>query len=104
MAPDPRFEKQVLRQFGATYFPSLNVLKWLDEHVSFRLSILFAYLFGKSELAVQLLRLLATTGNFCKTALQPIGVFVGSVPLPAKQDSALLSVLSIAFSHHDLVY
>ena len=63
---------QVLRQLGSMYLPSSAILQWLDNHVSVRLSILLAYLFGKSELAVQLLRWLKTAGTVCRATLQPV--------------------------------
>lgn len=42
-----------------------------------RLSILFAYLFGKSQLFVQLLRWLGHTWAVFKTSMQPILAVVG---------------------------
>ena len=61
---------QFLRQYGS--FPAAAIMQWLDEHLSFRLSILFAYLFGKSELAISILRYLGTFGAMCRESLQPL--------------------------------
>lgn len=58
------------------------VRQWLDQHVSFRLSILFAYLFGKSELAVQLLKWLGAAGNVCRAMLEPLDAYTRSVLQP----------------------
>lgn len=70
---------QVLRRFAGQYFPIFAIRSWLDEHLSIRLSILFAYLFGKSELALQLLKWLGATGNVIKAALEPVNAYIGSV-------------------------
>lgn len=67
----------MLRQFGSTYFPVFAIRDWLDEHVSFRLSILFAYLFGKSEVAVLLLKWLGAAGNVCGAMLEPLNAYLG---------------------------
>lgn len=69
---------QVLRKFGSTYFPLSAIRTWLDQHVSFRLSILFAYLFGKSELAVQLLKWLGAAGNIGRAMLEPLNIYLRS--------------------------
>lgn len=68
---------QFLRQVVSAYLPSTVILQWLDEHVSFRMSILFAYLFGKSEIAMQLLRWLGAAASFCQATLQPVVAVIG---------------------------
>lgn len=71
---------QFLRQVVSSWLPSTAILRWLDENVSFRLSILLTYLFGKSELAVQLLRWLGGAGRLIKEALQPATALLGYRP------------------------
>lgn len=79
---------QFLRQLAGMYLPSTAILQWLDEHVSFRLSILFAYLFGKSELAVQLLRWLGAAGACCHAVLRPVIAVLGYATIPSEDDAA----------------
>lgn len=57
--------------------PSAAILEWLDSHVQVRMSILFAYMFGKSQLAAQLLTWLAQTWAPVRAALDPLIVTLG---------------------------
>ncbi|CAL8460798.1 g329 [Coccomyxa elongata] len=50
---------------------------WLDSHVQVRLSILFAYLFGKSQLFMQLLRWLGHAWAVLRTGMEPIVSLLG---------------------------
>ncbi|EIE25633.1 hypothetical protein COCSUDRAFT_83640 [Coccomyxa subellipsoidea C-169] len=57
--------------------PSSAIFAWLDSHVQVRLSILFAYLFGKSQLFMQLLRWLGHAWALLRTGLEPFVSFLG---------------------------
>lgn len=59
--------------------PSSAIFAWLDSHVQVRLSILFAYLFGKSQLFMQLLRWLGHAWALLRTGLEPFVSFLGCV-------------------------
>lgn len=52
---------------------------WLDSHVQVRLSILFAYLFGKSQLFMQLIRWLGHAWAVLRTGMEPIVSLLGCV-------------------------
>ena len=57
--------------------PSAAILEWLDNHVTVRMSILFAYMFGKSQLFAQLLTWLSQTWAPIRAALDPLFVLLG---------------------------
>ena len=60
--------------------PSAAILEWLDSHVQVRMSILFAYMFGKSQLFAQLLTWLAQAWAPVRAALDPLFVVLGYAP------------------------
>jgi len=62
--------------------PSAAILEWLDSHVQVRMSILFAYMFGKSQLFAQLLTWLAQTWAPVRAALDPLFVVLGCAAIP----------------------
>jgi trans-aconitate methyltransferase len=62
--------------------PSSAIFQWLDSHVQVRLSILCAYLFGKSQLFVQLLRWLGHAWALTRAGLEPVFSVLGcALPL-----------------------
>lgn len=65
---------------GSLSLPSAAILEWLDSHVQVRMSILFAYMFGKSQLCAQLLTWLAQTWAPIRAALNPLFVVLGCAP------------------------
>ena len=65
---------------GSLSLPSAAIMEWLDSHVQVRMSILFAYMFGKSQLFAQLLTWLAQTWAPVRAALDPLFVVLGCVP------------------------
>ncbi len=64
---------------GSLSLPSAAILEWLDSHVQVRMSILFAYMFGKSQLFAQLLTWLAQTWAPVRAALDPLFLVLGYV-------------------------
>ena len=64
---------------GSLSLPSAAILEWLDSHVQVRMSILFAYMFGKSQLFAQLLTWLAQTWAPVRAALDPLFLVLGKV-------------------------
>ena len=66
---------------GSLSLPSAAIMEWLDSHVQVRMSILFAYMFGKSQLFAQLLTWLAQTWAPVRAALDPLFVVLGCVPI-----------------------
>ena len=69
---------QVLRRaLGSFHLPGTAIVRWLDEHVQLRLSILLTYLFGKSVYAVQLLRWLGAMARYLRTLAQPLATILG---------------------------
>ena len=71
--------------------PSSVIFQWLDSHVQVRLSILCAYLFGKSQLFVQLLRWLGHAWALLRAALEPVISVLGYGP---RCSTALLQIPS----------
>ena len=65
---------------GSLSLPSAAILDWLDSHVQVRLSILFAYMVGKSQLFAHLLTWLAQTWAPMRAALDPLFMVLGCVP------------------------
>lgn len=65
---------------GSLSLPSAAILEWLDSHVQVRMSILFAYMFGKSQLFAQLLTWLAQTWAPVRAALDPLFLVLGCAP------------------------
>lgn len=69
---------QVLRSLiGSLHLPATTILRWLDTHVGVRLSILCAYLFGKSQLAAYLVTWAAAAASCVRTALTPVASIFG---------------------------
>lgn len=74
----PAAWSQVLRSLAASlHLPAATIFRWLDTHVVVRLSILCAYLFGKSELAAMLLHWAAAAVSLGRTALAPLAALFG---------------------------
>ena len=94
---------QVVRSL---HLPSTAMMRWLDAHLTMRLSILCAFLFGKSQLAAQLLRWLGAAGAVLRTVLQPLLGFLrcsltsGSIMLAAKLPRTLCSTLATQLINH----
>lgn len=64
------------------------MIRWLDEHVQLRLSILLGWLFGRSVFFVQLLRGLGSVARYARLLAQPAVELLGP-PLAACQEVAL---------------
>lgn len=63
---------QVLRRaFGKLQLPGAAIVRWLDEHVQLRLSILLGWLFGRSVFFMQLLRWLGSMARYVRVVAQP---------------------------------
>ena len=104
---------QVVRSL---HLPSTAMMRWLDTHLTMRLSILCAFLFGKSQLAAQLVRWLGAAGAVLRTVLQPVLGFLrclltsGSITAVAKLPHMLCSTsvrahsseseLQVVFGNH----
>ncbi|CAL5219001.1 g756 [Coccomyxa viridis] len=73
----PLFRKALSSIVGSLSLPSAAILEWLDSHVQVRMSILFAYMFGKSQLFAQLLTWLAQTWAPVWAALDPLFLVLG---------------------------
>ena len=70
---------QVMRKvIGSLHLPAAGILRWLDEHVQIRLSILLTYLFSKSVFFVELLRWLGAMGRYMRMLLQPAADVLGA--------------------------
>jgi hypothetical protein len=67
----------LMQVLSSLSLPSSAIFAWLDSHVQVRLSILFAYLFGKSQLCMQLLRWLGHAWALLRTGLEPFVSFLG---------------------------
>ncbi|KAK9825452.1 hypothetical protein WJX81_002181 [Elliptochloris bilobata] len=81
------FLHQVLRNVVARmHLPAAAIFQWLDSSLKVRLSILCAYLFGKSALFVALLRWAGHAGALLRAAAQPLALVLG----PPLQTVALL--------------
>ena len=94
-----RFGAQVLRRaLGSFHLPGTAIVRWLDEHVQLRLSILLTYLFGKSVYAVQLLRWLGAMARYLRTLAQPLAVVLGTPTLTPCLADAAMPALSDMFT------
>ncbi len=56
--------------------PGLPLFRWLERHAALRMSILLTYLFGKSELATQVLRQLLLALRVLGRLLRPLHTFL----------------------------
>lgn len=54
--PLPLLQLLLQRLMSSLWLPPTSILQWLEEHAQLRLSLLLTYLFGKSEMFVQLMR------------------------------------------------
>ena len=68
-APLPAPQLLLQRLMSSMWLPPASILRWLEEHAQFRLSILLTYLFGKSEAFVQLVR---WGGNVARVRPRPL--------------------------------
>jgi hypothetical protein len=85
---------QVLRNLiDRLHLPSTAIFQWLDSHLQLRISILAAYLFGKSQLAAALLRWAGRAAALARATTQPLVDILGCGPLVS-----LLLSLSVSLS------
>jgi hypothetical protein len=69
---------QVLRSLiDRLHLPSTAIFQWLDSHLQLRISILAAYLFGKSQLAAALLRCAGRAAALARATTQPLVDILG---------------------------
>ena len=67
------------RAFGSLHLPGAAVVRWLDEHVQLRLSILLGWLFGRSVFFVQLLRWMGSMARYMRVLAQPVVELLGAM-------------------------
>ena len=88
---------QVLRRaFGKLQLPGAAIVRWLDEHVQLRLSILLGWLFGRSVFFMQLLRWLGSMARYGRLVAQPAVELLGkAAALPDSLPSCSFSPLHL---------
>jgi hypothetical protein len=68
----PGLQALLARAAASCWLPPAALLQWAEEHAQVRLSILLTYLFGKSELAVQVVRMGGNAARVARGAAQPL--------------------------------
>eukprot|EP00884_Botryococcus_braunii_P017501 jgi/Botrbrau1/4434/Bobra.0348s0023.1 len=73
----PYLDKVLRSLIDQLHLPSTAIFQWLDSHLQLRISILAAYLLGKSQIARTLLLWLGRVAALARGSLQPISAFLG---------------------------
>ena len=71
-----RWQQVVRGLMRSLRLPGLPLFRWLERHAALRMSILLTYLFGKSELATQMLQQLLLAFRILGRTLRPLSNFL----------------------------